>query len=215
MSQKKFGADWKTEKILWALTELDNPTTTSEIREATGLENTDIINYRLRKKLEPHGIVELQQPLADDGRSLPKEVSLTEDGEAIAEEVADRQGDQMSVDGTLTALSDSVDQLNSRITQLEQRLEGTNSSEVSDEIESIQEKQESLQEQVSNLAMRYNEIDKSQYGGFSEDTVEQIETMRVAIRALREFVVEDLEREQELKAQVQSAAEDIKGENPN
>lgn len=215
MGQKKFKTDWKTEEILWALTELDNPTTTSEIREATGLENTDIINYRLQQKLEPHGIVELQQPLADDGRSLPKEVSLTEDGEAIAEEVADRRGDQMSVDGTLTALSDSVDQLNSRITQLEQRLEGTNSSEVSGEIEGLREEQESLQEQVSNLAMRFTEIDQSQYGGLSEDVVEEIEAMRVAIRGLREFVVEDLEREQELKAQVQSAAEDIKGEASN
>lgn len=217
-SQSQFDLDWKTEEILWALAELENPATSSDIREVTTLDNTDIINYRLREKLEPRGIVDLQQPLADDGRSLPKKVTLTESGETLAADVAARRTDEASLDGTLTALSDSLDQLGTRVTQLEQRVEDSDASqsdEITETIAELRDDQDALQEQVSKLAMRFTEVDQSRYGGLSDDAIDEIKTLRVAVRGLREFVVEDLEREEELKAQVRAAADDLKSQDAN
>lgn len=64
----------------------DEDVTTSDLREALGLDRSEPIKYRVRTKLMPIGFAELVAQGTDDtGRNLPHRVEFNEKGERYLE----------------------------------------------------------------------------------------------------------------------------------
>lgn len=108
--------DWKSHAILRAIAENDGTATTSEISALTGIENNDQILYRFRTKLAPAELVDLTQPESDGSSIRAKIATLTDAGWAALDRLDDDSD-------TTASLSDQLDQLDARFTQIETRLD--------------------------------------------------------------------------------------------
>lgn len=85
--------DWKSHAVIEAIHDNGGTADTSEIRAITGIDDYNVVLYRLNKKLEPRGLVDLMQPDPDGGRPRAKVVTLTEQGKAFAERLATDEDD--------------------------------------------------------------------------------------------------------------------------
>jgi uncharacterized coiled-coil protein SlyX len=142
--------DWKSQTIIQAIHRLGGTATTTEIKENTGLDSNDDINYRYRRAtnaLEPHGLIDVTDPLDSSQRNPPFEATLTEKGETLAKRLVDRNEGPNTlsledrfekIETTLNSLETTVDErcnrtetpgdaggddLDARLTALEQRLD--------------------------------------------------------------------------------------------
>ena len=138
--------DWKCHEILRALAENEGRATTSEISERTGIENNDHILYRFRAKLRPAELVEVTQPEYDGSAIQSKTAILTDAGwEAI--DWLDEDDEEPP------QLSDRLDQLDARYSQIESRLDTLNKH-----IERIGEITEGHEEDIEALKAGHNEL---------------------------------------------------------
>jgi uncharacterized protein YdcH (DUF465 family) len=140
--------DWKCHEILRAIAENDGEATTSEISALTGIENNDQILYRFRTKLKPAGLVEVTHPEYDGNAIRAKTATLTDAGwDAI-----DRL-DEDSDDENIPHLSDRLDQLDARFTQIETRLDS-----LSEHIQRIEDTDEEHEKEIEALKDGHNEL---------------------------------------------------------
>lgn len=77
--------DWQAHAVIEAIYDNGGTADTSEIRAITGIDDYNVVLYRVNEKLEPNGLVDPMQPDPDGGRPRAKVVTLTEQGEAFAE----------------------------------------------------------------------------------------------------------------------------------
>src|SRR5699024_9313917 len=110
------GLDSVAQQVLWAIAENDGTAAIGEIRDLTGIDSYSVLNYRLKEKLEPRGLVELLQPESPDGRSVGKVARLTTAGEELAEQVMDLHDESHQ-----QTLSDRLDVVETRLTALEEK----------------------------------------------------------------------------------------------
>ena len=61
-----------------------------EVRDVTGIESLDSLNYQIKNILVPAGLVETMNPRSEDGRSVGKVLSVTEKGREVASRIRDR-----------------------------------------------------------------------------------------------------------------------------
>lgn len=114
--------DWKTQEILRTIQQQDGAANTAEIRGETGIEDNNVVLYRLNDKLEPAGLVDLHQPDPENSRIQPKVATLTNAGKEAAIRLEDARGDSMD-------LSDKVEQLEARINTIEMQTEDIDNQE--------------------------------------------------------------------------------------
>ena len=114
--------DWKTQEILRVIQQQDGAANTAEIRGKTGIEDNNVVLYRLNDKLEPADLVDLHQPDPENSRIQPKVATLTDAGKEAAIRLEDARGDSMD-------LSDKVEQLEARINTIEMQTEDTDGQE--------------------------------------------------------------------------------------
>lgn len=125
--------DWKAQEVLRAIQQHDGDANTAEIRGQTGIEDNNVVLYRLNDKLEPAGLVELHQPDPENSRIQPKVATLTDAGREAAVQLEEARDD--SID-----LSDKVEQLETRINSVETQVTDTaNQEEASDREKEFQE----------------------------------------------------------------------------
>lgn len=110
------GIDSTTQQVIWAIAESDGTAAIGEIRDLTGIDSYSVLNYRLKEKLEPRGMVELLQPESPDGRSVGKVARLTGAGEELAEQVIDFHDESHQ-----QTLADRLDVVETRLTALEEK----------------------------------------------------------------------------------------------
>ena len=110
------GLDSAAQQVIWAIAESDGTAAIGEIRDLTGIDNYSVLNYRLKEKLEPRGLVELLQPESPDGRSVGKVARLTGAGEELAEQVMDLHDESHQ-----QTLADRLDVVETRLTALEEK----------------------------------------------------------------------------------------------
>jgi vacuolar-type H+-ATPase subunit I/STV1 len=112
------GLDWISRGMLIALNDNGNTGTTTEIKTLTGVTEGTKVPYRLKNTLAPAGLVDLHRPGMDEnGRPLPMEATLTDEGEAVAEELQDHEDQARTPD-----IGEYADQLNAELTQLRSRV---------------------------------------------------------------------------------------------
>lgn len=131
------GLDWISRGMLVALSNNGDSATTTEIKTLTGVTEGTKVPYRLKNKLAPAGLVDLNRPGMDEkGRPLPMEATLTDDGAAVAEELQEHEEQTRTPD-----IAEYTDQLNAEVTQLR--------SQVNDLEETLQDRQQ-IDEQVAD-----------------------------------------------------------------
>jgi DNA-binding MarR family transcriptional regulator len=77
--------DWMSRGILTGLNEAGGTADTTEIRTKLGVKGTGSINHRIDDYLKPAELIETLRPEPDKGRSRPKVLSLTSEGEEMVE----------------------------------------------------------------------------------------------------------------------------------
>lgn len=112
--------DSLTKDILLRLMQ-DGSATTSDLREAVGVESTKRVKYRVRTKLQPNGLVRVEKRGKDEyGRDLPHRIHLTEKGEAFCESYEDelRSSDGLDVEERVDRLERQFDRLREEVIRL-------------------------------------------------------------------------------------------------
>ena len=129
--------DWISRGVLIALADNGDSATTTEIKTLTGVTEGTKVPYRLKNKLAPAGLVDLNRPGMDEsGRPLPMEATLTDDGMEVAEELQKHEEQAQTPD-----IAEYADQLNGKITQLRSRVNS---------LEDILEERQQIDEQVAD-----------------------------------------------------------------
>lgn len=106
------GLDWKSQEILRTLLKADGTADVGELRTRLGEENGSPVNYRVKNKLKPEGLVSVARPGVEEGRQRAKVISLTGLGEDVAEELLgqDNDGDDtLSLDERFNRLEAGLD----------------------------------------------------------------------------------------------------------
>jgi uncharacterized protein YdcH (DUF465 family) len=140
--------DWKCHDILRAIAENDGEANTSEISALTGIENNDQILYRFRTKLGPAGLVEVTHPEYDGNAIRAKTATLTDAGWDAIDWL-----DENSDSEDTPHLSDRLDQLDARFTQIESHLDS-----LSERIQRIENTDEEHEENIEALKAGHNEL---------------------------------------------------------
>lgn len=106
------GLDWKSQEILRTLLKADGTADVGELRTRLGEENGSPVNYRVKNKLKPEGLVSVARPGVEEGRQRAKVISLTELGEDVAEELLGQDSDEddtLSLDERFNRLEAGLD----------------------------------------------------------------------------------------------------------
>jgi uncharacterized phage infection (PIP) family protein YhgE len=170
--------DWISRGILVALNDNGATTTTSEIKTLTGVTEGTKVPYRLKNKLAPAGLVELTRPGIDEnGQTLPLEVTLTDHGTDLAQQLEDYEDVTDTPD-----ITEYTDKLDARVTRIESQLDqldtdaesGPDPSDLQAQLTELDEKLEAL---YRNMTRFRDYLNKRDDGGYSE-YVEQQEQQR-------------------------------------
>lgn len=131
------GLDWISRGMLVALADNGNSATTTELKQLTGVTEGTKVPYRLKNKLAPAGLVDLDRPGMDEnGRPLPMEATLTDEGKDVAGELQDLEDEARPPD-----VAEYADQLNAELTQLRSRI---------DDLEEMVQDRQQIDEQVAD-----------------------------------------------------------------
>ena len=148
--------DWVSQGILVALAGNGDSATTTEIKTLTGVTEGTKVPYRLKNKLAPAGLVELNRPGMDEsGRPLPMEVMLTDDGIEVAEELQkhEEQGQTPDITEYADQLNGEITQLRLRVNSLEDTLEQRQEidEQVADSLEELDDRLETVEQEIPAL----------------------------------------------------------------
>jgi DNA-binding PadR family transcriptional regulator len=106
--------DWQAHAVIEAIHDNGGTADTSEIRTITGIDDYNVVLYRLNEKLEPSGLVDLMQPDPDGGRPRAKVVTLTKRGKALAERLTADEDD--SADDSPVSSVERIERLEAQMT---------------------------------------------------------------------------------------------------
>ena len=161
--------DWISHGILVALNENGETATTSEIKTLTGVTEGTRVPYRLKNKLAPADLVDLTRPgLNENGETLPLEVSLTDRGQELANQLDEYEDVADTPD-----ITEYTDQLDARLTRIESQLEADTESEkkgddLEEQIADLDRKLEGLYRSMVRFRDYLNERDDGAYSEFAE-----------------------------------------------
>lgn len=145
------GLDWISRGMLVALNDNGGSATTTEIKTLTGVTEGTKVPYRLKNKLAPAGFVDLNRPGMDEkGRPLPMDVTLTDDGKEVAEELQENEEQARTPD-----IGEYADQLNSEITQLRSRV-----NDLEDTLQQRQQIDEQVADSLEELDSRLETVEQ-------------------------------------------------------
>ena len=143
--------DWISRGVLVALNDNGDSATTTEIKTLTGVTEGTKVPYRLKNKLAPAGLVDLDRPGMDEkGRPLPMDATLTDDGKEMAEELQELEEQARTPD-----IGEYADQLNSEITQLRSRV-----NDLEDTLQQRQQIDEQVADSLEELDERLEAIEQ-------------------------------------------------------
>lgn len=189
------------QNILHALEQHDGEATTSEIRDFIGVESRSRLNYRINEYLVPQGLVSTHQPEPEPGDIPPKELILTEDGEAALAALAEQADVNQDIAERVDQLETQMATLQEQMQDLHQRVdEGAASSGSTSTASTTSEVSQSdvddLQEQIANLAMELEDLKDDPL--FDEDIRANIDQIRAGTLALSDYVMHKFEDREEV-----------------
>lgn len=175
------------EEMLLALDHHDGSATTSEIREYLDIDSRTKINYRVRESLAPQDLITTHQPEGKPGNIPPKELTLTEKGSTVVDQLDQKQGLSEDIAERLARLEEQVQSLRKENQELREQLNGhgkasTSTGEVDSEIES-------LQEQIGPLAMQVEDVKEDAI--FDAPIRSDIDSTRAGLLAVLAFLIEE------------------------
>ena len=179
---------WQSREVLKTTQQKNGIATSTEIREGSSLHDNRQITYRFKETSELDGLAEIRQPPSEDDGIAPKEITLTERGTEIAEQLLNSDEQDLS----LEYLAAQIEQIRGELDTIEQRIgaaQGTENSAAS-EADASQ-----LQEQISSLAMTVSEIESESLGGWSEQEQEKYELLWKGFGALTQYLSEQVDAE--------------------
>jgi len=191
------GLDSVAQQVLWAIAENDGTAAIGEIRDLTGIDSYSVLNYRLKEKLEPRGLVELLQPESPDGRSVGKVARLTTAGEELAEQVMDLHDESHQ-----QTLSDRLDVVETRLTALEEKHDqpskadettSTSADEFAAEMEELQSELSDLRELLTAQEALFDVVFGLNVDYFRETDIHDSEVDSDLTQDARAAVLETLE----------------------
>lgn len=145
--------DWKSQAVLWAIADSDGTADTGEIRSLTGIDSYSSLNHRINNKLEPAELIDVMHPNPDsvDGGTPAKVMTLTQNGQQLAEQIAARQHDLGTV-----SITDRMEQLEAQVNALENRFDEIPDTEEdalsdTDTVEQLQDQFDELTTQLDAL----------------------------------------------------------------
>jgi len=200
--------DVKSRNILTALADLEpelSTITTRDLIETTGI-NRGQIHYRLREYLEPHGLVDTNQPTGEKpGTVPPKEIWLTDDGHDLVDYLSDSP-EEVEIGERLNRLEERVDTLQSALRDLD------GPSSTSGDVESTDElagELDGVQEQIGSLAMQVEDLKEDAV--FEEPIRADIDSTRAGLLAVLAFLIEEhgADTEQRLQQLTDQYLEDL------
>ena len=106
--------DWMSRELLVNLDDADGTANTRELKQVIGIENTGSINHRLEDYLTPGQLVEEFHPEKRGVTTPPKVLSLTSQGEEVAEmikqvEAGEDEEGQLPLDQRLDRLESGLE----------------------------------------------------------------------------------------------------------
>ena len=189
MEQSDIDLGILSKEILSALENHGGEATSSEIREFLGVDNRSKINYRLREELEPRGLIDSHQPESGPGPIPPKELTLTDDGKRVLEEIEAEH--QINRD-----IAERVEQLERQIEDQPQHPSSVSQSDF-----------EALQSRVNRLEKSMQRIKTDPL--FDEDFRKNLDDMRVGVIAVTDFVIDEHDAMDDLSELTAEYAEDL------
>lgn len=105
--------DWQAHAVMEAIHDNGGTADTREIRGITGIEDYNVVLYRVNEKLEPIGLVDTMQPDPEGGRPRAKVVTLTQQGEEFAERLTADSDD--SADDTPESSIERIERLETQM----------------------------------------------------------------------------------------------------
>lgn len=133
---------WQSREILKAVQLAGGTATTTEIRNTSTLNSNRQIKYRFDDTDELDGLATVEQPPREGGPFPPKQVTLTERGTRLAEELIS------TADVSLEAVAAQVEQLTGQVEQIEEQLAEMGERDCSE----VENKVEGLQHQLVLVA---------------------------------------------------------------
>lgn len=150
--------DQKSRDILYALDELeeiDGRVETPDIKELTGIDRRHI-HYRVKRHLEPEGLVDSNQPVGEaPGKTPPKQIELSTDGKQFVEVLDQERRPTSDIAERLDRLETQVESLRAENRDLREQIE---SAEMADSSSGTDADVDGLQEQIAQIAMELEEL---------------------------------------------------------
>lgn len=179
---------WQSREVLKATHRKNGVATSTEIREESSLHDNRQITYRFRETSELDGLAEIRQPPSEDGRIAPKEITLTDRGTEIADQLLNSDEQDLS----LEYLAAQVKHIREDLDKIEQRIGAAGGTENgSGNGEGVDQ----LQEQISSLVMTVSEIESESLGAWNEQEQEQYELLWEGFGALTQYLTEQVDSE--------------------
>lgn len=176
--------DWKSQAILQAVYDIGGTATTSEIKGDTGIDNDDI-HYRYRRArvaLEPQGLIEVNDSRSTTPqRNPPFEVTLTEQGERLAERLIDRnEGDSLSFEDRLEKIEATMNALEATVDEQCVDSETGEDSDVNARLTALEQRLDHLEEAVDG-----------EYGAWSAEAQQRYQVFTNGSQAMRDFLLDE------------------------
>ena len=177
---------WQSREVLKAAHQRDGVATTTEIREGSSLHDNRQITYRFKETSELDGLAEMRQPPSKDDGIAPKEITLTERGTEVAEQLLSTNEQDLS----LEYLGAQIEHIREDLDEIEQRIGAAQGTESGGGSEGDTGQ---LQEQISSLAMTVSEIESESLGGWSKQEQEKYELLWKGFGALTQYLTEQVD----------------------
>jgi len=193
------------QEMLAALEQHDGSATTSEIRDFLGVDSRTKINYRITESLVPQELITTHQPEAQPGNIPPKELSLTEKGARVLDQLDQERELNRDAAERITRLEEQVQSLREENQELREQLNGHEGASAStDELES---EIESLQEQVGSLVMQLEDLKEDPL--FQDEIRRELDAVRTGTLAMRDLLIEEEDAQQYITQRVEDYQDEI------
>lgn len=194
------------EEMLAALEQHDGSATTSEIREYLGVDSRTKINYRITEFLTPQDLITTHQPPAKPGNIPPKELTLTEKGARVLDQLAQERELNRDAAERITRLEEQVQSLREENQELREQLSGRGQASTS--TDDVDAEIEALQEQIGSLAMELENVKEDPL--FQDGVRAELDAARTGTLAIRDYLFEVHDAEDGIVERSKQYQDDIK-----
>lgn len=186
--------DRQSEAILYAINDLEDNADvveTPDIRDLINLEGRSIL-YRIDRYLEPHGLVETEQPVSEGGPAPPKRIWLTDDGREFISLLEDGLGNEIATGAgeRIARLEDHLEGLQSEIISLKETVDALEDGSVGGGQGGGDVDQDRVQQQISEIVMDLKEIREDPL--LNDDNFRrQLDISRLGVLAFRDLLEDE------------------------